>query len=67
MNKDMGFLNQEINEIRRNLYEIKNTKNLSKSKIKMIENNLNELEESLSKPKKYYAYDHIEYKGIKDE
>ena len=52
--------------IRRNLYEIENKTNLSKSKIKKIEKNLYELEESLSKLKKYYDYDDIEYKGIRD-
>ena len=38
----------------------------SKSKIKEIEKNLNELEEGLSKLKKYYDYDDIKYKGIRD-
>ena len=37
-----------------------------KSKIKEIEKNLNELEEGLSKLKKYYDYDDIKYKGIRD-
>ena len=46
------------------LYEIEN-KNLSQSKIKEIEKNLFELEESLSKLKKYYDYDDAEYKGIR--
>ena len=41
------------------------TINLSKSKIKKIKNNLDELEESLSKLKKYYD-DDIEYRGIRD-
>ena len=56
----------EIKEIRRNLYEIENKKNLSKSKIKEIEQNLIELEKSLFKLNKYYDYDDIEYKGIRD-
>ena len=34
--------------------------------IKKIERNLLELEASLSKLKKYYHYDDIEYKGIRD-
>ena len=46
-------------------YELEN-KNLSQSKIKEIEKNLFELEESLSKLKKYYDYDDAEYKGIRD-
>ena len=46
-------------------YQIEN-KNLSQSKIKEIEKNLFELEESLSKLKKYYDYDDAEYKGIRD-
>ena len=56
----------KIEEIRRNLYEIENKKNLSKSKIKEIEQNLIESEESLSKLNKYYDYDDIKYKGIRD-
>ena len=60
------FLKPKIKEIRRNLYEIENKKNLSKSKIKEIEQNLIELEESLFKLNKYYDYDDIEYKGIRD-
>ena len=60
------FSKPRINEIKRNLYGIKNPKNLSKSKINEIENNLNELEESLSKFKKYYDYDGSEYRGIRD-
>ena len=38
----------------------------SESKIRNIEKNLLELEESLSKLKKYYDYDDAEYKGIRD-
>ena len=37
-----------------------------KSKIKEIEKNPLELEESLSKLKKYYDYDGVEQKGIRD-
>ena len=43
-----------ISKIRKSLYEIENKKNLSKSKILKIEKNLNKLEKSLFKPKKYY-------------
>ena len=60
------FSKSKINEIRRNLYEIENKKNLFASKIKEIERNLLELEENLFKPKKYYDYDDTEYKGIGD-
>ena len=60
------FLQPKIKEIRRKLYEIENKNNLSKSKIKEIEQNLTELEESLFKLNKYYDYNDIEYKGIRD-
>ena len=60
------FLKPKTKEIGRNLYEIENKKNLSKSKIKEIEQNLIELEESLFKLNKYYDYDDIEYKRIRD-
>ena len=46
------FYKSKIYEIRRNLYEIENKKNLFASKIKEIERNLTELEENLSKTKK---------------
>ena len=55
------FSNLKTNEIRRNLYEIENEKNLFASKIKEIERNLTELEENLSKTKRYYDYDDTEY------
>ena len=55
------FSKSKINKIRRNLYEIENEKNPSAPKIKEIEKNLIELEENLSKKKKYYDN---EYKGI---
>ena len=60
------FLKPKIGEIRKNLYEIENKKNLSKSKIEEIEQNLIELEEILFKLNKYYDYDDIEYKEIRD-
>ena len=60
------FSKSKINEIRRNLYEIENEKNLFVPKIKKIERNLTELEENLSKIKTYYNYDDIEYKGIRN-
>ena len=55
------FFRSKINKIRRNLYEIENPKNLSALKIKEIERSLSELEESLSKTKKYYDNDDKEY------
>ena len=60
------FSKSKINEIRKNLYEIENEKNLFASKIKEIERNLTELGEYLSKTKKYYNYDDTEYKRIRD-
>ena len=56
----------DIRRIRRNLYEIENAKNLSASKIKEIEKNLLNIEQNLSKSKKYYDYDDTEYEGIRD-
>ena len=58
------FSKLKINEIRRNLYETENGKNLFTSKIKEIERNLTKLEEIFFKTKKYY--DDIEYKGIRN-
>ena len=60
------FSGSKIKEVRKNLYGIKNPTILSRSKIKEIENYLIELEESLSKLNKYYNYDNIEYKTIRD-
>ena len=42
------FLKPKIKEIRRNLYEIENENNLSESNIEEINQNLTELEKSLS-------------------
>ena len=56
----------KINEIRKNLYEVENENNLFAAKIKEIRRNLLELEENLFKSKKYYDYDDIEYKGIRN-
>ena len=55
------FSKLKTKEIRRNLYDIENEKNLFESKIKEVEGNLTELEENLSKTKKYCDYDDIEY------
>ena len=60
------FSKLKIKEITKNLYEIENEKNSSESKIKEIERNLAKLEENLSKTKKYYDYDDIEYRGIRN-
>ena len=59
------FSKSRINKVRKNLYEMENEKNLFASKIKEIETNITELEENLSKTKKYYDYDDTEYKIIK--
>ena len=58
--------------IRKRLYEIENTKNLSKSKIKEIDQNLTELKEIFFKFNKYYddLFDEVDqnyYKPIKTE
>ena len=60
------FFRSKINEIRRNLCEIENKKNLFAPKLKEIERNLFELEENLFAPKKYYDYDDTEYKGVRN-
>ena len=61
-----GISKSKITEIRRNLYDVKNLKNLSKSKIKEIEENLLELEKSIFRLEKNYDYYDTEYKGIRD-
>ena len=60
------YFKSKIIEIRRNLYEIENKKNLFAPKKKETERNLIELEENISKTKRYYDYDDTEYKGIRD-
>ena len=60
------FSKLKIKEIKKNLYEIENEKKLSESKIKEIERNLTELEENLYKAKKYYDYDYIKYRGMRN-
>ena len=55
----------EIKEIREKSLWNKKQKNLSISKTKEIAKNLLELERNLFKPKKYYDYDDIEYKGMR--
>ena len=53
------FSKSKIKEIRKNLYEIENKKNLSTQKLK-------EIEKSLSKLEKYYDDGDAEYIGIRD-
>ena len=60
------FSKPKIREIRRNIYEIKNKKNLFMLGTKTIEKSLDELENFLSKTKKYYDHADAEYKGIKE-
>ena len=60
------FSKSKINGIRRNIYKIKNKKNLFPLRMEEIHKNLDELERNLSKSKKYYDYDDAEYKRIKD-
>ena len=56
----------KIKKIRRNLHEIENEKNLFTPKVKEIKKNLLELERNLFKLKKYYNYEYIKYKEIRD-
>ena len=56
--------NAKIKKIREDFNELRDR--LLKPKIKEIEKNLFELEESLSRFRKYYDYDDAEYKGIRD-
>ena len=63
---ELRYPKSKINEIRRNLYEIENEKNIFAPNIGKIKKNLLELEENLFKPKRYHNYDDTEYKGIRD-
>ena len=60
------FSGSKVKQIRKNLYDIKNLRYISRSKIKEIEKDVIELEEILSKLNKYYKYNNIEYKIIRD-
>ena len=60
------FSKSKINDIRRTLYEIEKEENLFASKIKEIRRSLLALEENLFKPRKYFDYDDIAYKGIRN-
>ena len=50
----------------RNVYDIKNPKNLSSEKIKEIEESLFKLEERLSNFENYHPQDDLEHRNIKD-
>ena len=50
----------------RNLYDIKNPKNLSSEKIKEIEESLFKLEERLSNFENYHPQDDLEHRNIED-
>ena len=60
------FSGSKIKQIRKNLYDIKDPRILSRSRINEIEKDLIELEESLPKQNKCYNYNNIEYKIIRD-
>ena len=60
------FSKPEIKEIRKHFYDIKNPKNLSTQKIKEIEENLFELEKSLSNSKKYHPKEDFEHINLRD-
>ena len=66
MNQVNRFSKSKIKEIKINFYEIENKNNRFTPEIKQIEKNLLELENNLFKPKKYYGYDDIKYKRIRD-
>ena len=59
------FSKSKIKQIRRNLHE-KENENLFTPKIKEIEKIFLEFIKNLVELKKYYDYDNIEYKGIRD-
>ena len=56
----------KINEFRRSLFNIKTLKNRYTQEIIDTEENLFELEKSLSRLRKYYDYNDTEYRGIRD-
>ena len=55
-----------IKEVRRNLYQIEDEKNIFTPKIKEIEKKFLELQKNLFELKKYYDYHDIKCKGIRD-
>ena len=60
------FLKPKIREIRKNLYEIESKKNLSRSKIKKRLKNSFWVKKKSFQVKKYYDYDNIEGKRIRN-
>ena len=58
------FSRQELKEIKKSLYEIENKKGRSTSK--KTRKYLNKLEEKIYELNKYYDYDDIKYRGIRD-
>ena len=60
------FSRSKIKQIRKNFHDMKNPKNLSKSKTEKIEQKLIEPEKKLSKQNNYFNYDDNEDKGIRD-
>ena len=56
----------KINEFRRSLFNIKTLKNRYTQEIIDTEENLFELEKSLSRLRKYYDYNDTGYRGIRD-
>ena len=64
--KELGhkLSRQELKEIKKNLYEIENKKGCLESK--KTKKYLNKLEERIYKLNKYYDYDDVKYRGIKD-
>ena len=64
--KELGhkLSRQELKEIKKNLYEIENKKGRLKSK--KTKKYLNKLEKRTYGLNKYYDYDHVKYRGIRD-
>ena len=64
--KELGhkLSGQELKEIKKNLYEIENKKGRLESK--KTKKYLNKLEERIYKLNKYYDYDDVKYRGIRD-
>ena len=58
------FSRQELKEIRKNLYEIKNKRGRLESK--KTKKYLSKLEERIYKLNRYYDYDDVKYRGIRD-
>ena len=64
--KELGhkLSRQELKGIKKNLYEIENKK--SRLESKKNKRYLNKLEERIYKLNKYYDYDDVKYRGIRD-